>query len=61
MVNLKTLILGQKNRFVGDSIPYDYSQDDNVAGINKQLDSFVSVRVKCNKLVQQGIFDKSNY
>lgn len=44
-----------------DSVPYEYSNDNDIDGINKQLDSFVSVRAKYNKLVQQGVFDKSNY
>ena len=44
-----------------DSVPYDYSQDNDIDGINKQLDSFASVRAKYNKLVQEGVFDKSDY
>ncbi|WP_166667245.1 BspA family leucine-rich repeat surface protein [Companilactobacillus nuruki] len=50
-----------KADLVKDSVPYDYSQDNDIDGINKQLDSFASVRAKYNKLVQEGVFDKSDY
>ena len=50
-----------KEDLVKDSVPYDYSQDNDVDGINKQLESFASVRAKYNKLVKQGVFDKSDY
>lgn len=50
-----------KEDLVKDSVPYDYSKDNDIDGINKQLDSFASVRAKYNNLVQQGVFDKSDY
>lgn len=44
-----------------DAVPYDYSQDNDIEGIQQELAEFNSMRSKYTKLVQQGVFDKSSY
>ncbi|MCD2255788.1 BspA family leucine-rich repeat surface protein [Lactobacillus sp. CC-MHH1034] len=50
-----------KTDLAKDAVPYDYSNQDDITGINNQLTAYNQVRSKYAKLISQGVFEKSAY